>query len=43
MARLAEAAGRVVELYEAWDKAGLAARWRVKVGLADLPTDVFSP
>ncbi len=40
--RLAEAAGRVVELYEAWGKADLAATWRVKLGLADLPGDVFS-
>ena len=42
MASLAEAARGVVELYEAWGKADLAARWRVKLGLADLPADVFA-
>ena len=41
IARLAEAALGVVELYEACGKADLAARWRVNLGLADLPADVF--
>jgi hypothetical protein len=39
--RLADAAVGVVELYEAWGKADLSARWRVKLGLADFPDDVF--
>ena len=42
MPRLAGAAGRVVELYEAWGKPDLAARCRVELGLADLPADVFA-
>ncbi len=41
IASLAEAALGVVELYEACGKAELAARWRVDLGLADLPDDVF--
>jgi serine/threonine protein kinase len=39
---LAEAAERVVQLYEAWDKPGEAKAWAVKLGLADLPDDVFA-
>jgi eukaryotic-like serine/threonine-protein kinase len=41
--RLSEAARRVVELYEAWGQTDKAAAWRAKLGLADLPADVFSP
>jgi serine/threonine protein kinase len=40
--RLAEAARRVIQLYEAWGKADKAAEWRAKLGLAELPADVFS-
>jgi serine/threonine protein kinase/tetratricopeptide (TPR) repeat protein len=40
--RLAEAAERVVRLYEAWGKPEQAAAWKAKLGLADLPADVFS-
>jgi hypothetical protein len=40
--RLAEAAVRVVRLYEAWGKTGQAAAWKAKLGLADLPADVFA-
>ena len=41
--RLAEAAERVVRLYEAWGKPEQAAAWKTKLGLADLPADVFAP
>jgi serine/threonine protein kinase/tetratricopeptide (TPR) repeat protein len=37
-----EAAGRVVRLYEAWGKPGQASSWKEKLGLADLPADVFA-
>jgi tetratricopeptide (TPR) repeat protein len=40
--RLAEAAERVVRLYEEWGKPGPTAAWKVKLGLADLPVDVFA-
>jgi hypothetical protein len=39
---LAEAAARVVRLYEAWGKPEQAAVWKSKLGLADLPADVFA-
>jgi tetratricopeptide (TPR) repeat protein/tRNA A-37 threonylcarbamoyl transferase component Bud32 len=39
---LREAAERVVRLYEAWGKPELGAAWKFKLGLADLPTDVFA-
>jgi hypothetical protein len=32
----------VVRLYEAWGKATQADAWKRKLGLADLPTDVFA-
>jgi hypothetical protein len=40
--RLSEAAERLVRLYESWGKAGQATAWKAKLGLADLPTDVFA-
>ena len=40
--RLDEAAERVVRLYEAWGKPAQAAAWKAKLGLADLPKDVFA-
>ena len=40
--RLAEAAGRVVSLYEGWGKVDRASAWKEKLGLADLPADVFA-
>jgi tetratricopeptide (TPR) repeat protein len=40
--RLAEAADRVVVLYGAWGKPDQAARWKAKLGLADLPDKVFA-
>jgi serine/threonine protein kinase len=39
---LSEAAGRVVRLYEAWGKPAEAAAWKLRLGLADLPADVFA-
>jgi serine/threonine protein kinase len=41
--RLPEAAVRVVRLYEAWGKPEQAAAWKAKLGLEDLPADVFAP
>ena len=37
-----EAAERVVRLYEAWGRPEQAAAWKAKLGLADLPADVFA-
>jgi eukaryotic-like serine/threonine-protein kinase len=39
---LAEAAARVVRLYEAWGKPAEATKWKARLGLADLPADVFA-
>jgi eukaryotic-like serine/threonine-protein kinase len=39
---LAEATVRVVRLYEAWGKPAQAVAWKEKLGLIDLPTDVFA-
>jgi non-specific serine/threonine protein kinase/serine/threonine-protein kinase len=40
--RLAEAIERLVQLYEAWGQPEKAAAWKVRLGLADLPADVFA-
>ena len=40
--RLREAAERVVRLYEGWGKAERAAMWKAKLGMPDLPADVFA-
>jgi tetratricopeptide (TPR) repeat protein len=40
--RVTEAAERVIRLFEAWGKPDKAAEWKVKLGLADLPSDVFA-
>jgi eukaryotic-like serine/threonine-protein kinase len=40
--RLREAAERVVHLYEAWGKLDQATTWKAKLGLPDLPADVFA-
>jgi hypothetical protein len=40
--RLAEAAVRVVRLYEAWGKPEKAGAWKARLGLADMPADVFA-
>jgi hypothetical protein len=39
---LSEAAGRVVQLYEAWGKPERARAWAEKLGLANLPGDIFT-
>jgi hypothetical protein len=39
--RLREAAERVVHLYEEWGKPAQAATWKSKLGMPDLPADVF--
>jgi hypothetical protein len=38
---LSSAARQVVRLYEAWDKREQAQSWAAKLGLAELPMDVF--
>jgi serine/threonine protein kinase/tetratricopeptide (TPR) repeat protein len=40
--RLLEAAERIVRLYEAWGRPDKATEWKSKVGLTDLPADVFT-
>jgi hypothetical protein len=40
--RLREAAERVVRLYEEWGKPDQATAWKTKVGMPDLPADVFA-
>jgi tetratricopeptide (TPR) repeat protein len=40
--RLADAAVRVVRLYDAWGKPEKATEWKSRLGLADLPADVFA-
>src|SRR5262249_10142465 len=40
--RLREAAERVVCLYEAWNQPDRATAWKAKLGLRDLPADVFA-
>jgi serine/threonine protein kinase/tetratricopeptide (TPR) repeat protein len=40
--RLRDAAERVVQLYEAWNQPDRATEWKVRLGLADLPADVFA-
>jgi hypothetical protein len=40
--RLSKAAERVVRLYEAWGRPEHAAEWKRKLGLADMPDDVFA-
>ena len=39
----AKAAHRIVELYETWGRPDRAAEWRARLGLSELPADVFSP
>jgi eukaryotic-like serine/threonine-protein kinase len=41
-ASLREAAERVVHLYESWGRPEEAAAWKTKVGMPDLPADVFA-
>jgi hypothetical protein len=40
--RVPEARDRIVRLYEAWGQPEKAADWKVRVGLADLPDNVFA-
>jgi hypothetical protein len=40
--RLPEAATRVVRLYKQWGRPEEAQTWKLKLGLADLPEDVFA-
>jgi hypothetical protein len=40
--RLPEAAGRIARLYEAWDRPDQASAWKARLGLRDLPADVFA-
>jgi hypothetical protein len=39
---LREAAERVIRLYEACGKLDQAAAWQAKLGMPDLPADVFA-
>jgi tetratricopeptide (TPR) repeat protein/tRNA A-37 threonylcarbamoyl transferase component Bud32 len=41
--RLTDAAVRVVRLYEAWGKRAELDAWKTRLGLFDLPADVFAP
>ena len=40
--RLHEGAEQVVRLYEAWGKPEEATAWKARLGLTDLPADVFA-
>jgi serine/threonine protein kinase len=40
--RMPEAAARIVRLYEDWGKVEKLANWKTRLGLCDLPIDVFS-
>jgi tetratricopeptide (TPR) repeat protein len=40
--RLREAAERVIQLYEVWGQPEKAAAWKAKLGMPDLPADVFA-
>jgi hypothetical protein len=40
--RLVEAGGRIIRLYEAWNKPEQASAWKARLGLRDLPADVFA-
>src|SRR5262249_23631071 len=41
--RIADAAERVVRRYQAWGNLEKAKSWAARLGLADLPADVFAP
>jgi hypothetical protein len=40
--RLREAAERVIRLYEEWNQPEQATAWKAKLGLPDLPAEVFA-
>ena len=42
MELLSKAADRVVKLYESWCKPDQAAAWRMKLGVGDLPNELFA-
>jgi hypothetical protein len=39
---LTRAAERLIRLYEDWDKPDQAAEWKARVGMRDLPAQVFA-
>ena len=39
---MAGAGQRVVRLFEEWGKPDRAAAWKAKLGMSDLPADVFA-
>ncbi len=39
--RQCRASKRVVQMYDDWNRPDLAAAWKTKVGMRDLPADVF--
>jgi hypothetical protein len=39
---LAQATQRVIQLYGAWGKPEKVHAWKVKLGMSDLPADVFT-
>jgi hypothetical protein len=40
--RILTAAERIVRLYEEWNQPDQLAIWKAKLGMADLPADVFA-
>jgi hypothetical protein len=42
-ARLLEVVDRVVRFYEAWGRPDQVTTWKAKLGMTDLPADVFGP
>jgi hypothetical protein len=41
-AKLTEAGARIIELYDVWNKPEKVAQWKAKLGMVDLPADVFA-
>ena len=37
------AAERIIRLYREWERPEKAAEWKAKLGMPDLPGDVFTP
>ena len=40
---LLAAAERIIRLYREWERPEKAAEWKAKLGMPDLPGDVFTP
>jgi hypothetical protein len=40
--RVVEAGVRIIRLYEAWNKPDQAEAWKARLGLRDLPAEVFA-